>query len=87
MLGGRGRTRAPVASDATGQGTTQGRKKEETTMADKTKATHQAKTVTITKKEYDRLLAADKLLGRVFCDQGYMDYDEVYPELLKAAGH
>jgi hypothetical protein len=54
----------------------------------KTKAKpRKAKTVTITKKEYDRLLAADELLRHVFCDQGYMDYDEVRPKLFKAAGH
>ena len=42
--------------------------------------------VTITKEEYDQLQAANDLLCRVFGDHGYMYYEVLYPEWLKATG-
>jgi hypothetical protein len=47
------------------------------------------KNITITVAEYERLQAADELLGQVFSDcPGELDsYIECYPDLVKAAGH
>jgi hypothetical protein len=45
-----------------------------------------APTITIPTEEYDQLLSSSVFLSRIIGDQGFMGYDELYPELLEAAG-
>jgi hypothetical protein len=45
-----------------------------------------APTITIPLKEYDQLVSSGVFLSRIIGDQGFMGYDELYPELLEAAG-
>jgi hypothetical protein len=55
------------------------------TLASRTEETN-APTVTISTEDYDSLVASSVFLSRIIGDQGFMGYDELYPELLEAAG-
>jgi hypothetical protein len=45
-----------------------------------------APTITIPTEDYNSLVASSVFLNQIVGDQGFMGYDELYPELLVAAG-
>jgi hypothetical protein len=45
-----------------------------------------APTITIPTEDYNSLVASSVFLNQIIGDQGFMGYDEFYPELLVAAG-